>query len=619
MQQWLWRFLSHLAVIAWGLASTSQTVANVGAPQHLRERGIARQTPVAPLLGTRVPAVPQETQANTQPPSSKVKPALQALGRLRCEPGVGAVRGSEGMVVSVNPQATEVGVGVLEAGGNAVDAAVAVAFALAVTHPSAGNLGGGGFWLIHRELDTAYALDFRETAPRGLDRARFESMMRAGGQGPDSVAIPGTVAGLFEAHRRFGKLPWHRLLEDAIQLARNGYVVSAGESASMRKAWPLISKNAELSEQLQDGNRQPPKAGSKTRRPALARTLEAVRDAGRDGFYRGAVAESVVQALGPNGLIAGRDLAEYQARWRSPREFRYRDYLIRTMPLPSAGGVALLEGLLLLEQQPLANTVWGSAQHLHLLLEIQRRADCDRLLATSDPDRLAPLRLRELEALYGDPHHWDKQPIDPARASASLDTLEVAHESDNTTHFSVVDGRHTIVSATVTLSSPFGSKVATSTGVVLNNTLASFALSGENQARPGQRTTSSMAPTFVYDASGPVLALGTPGGDTIPSTLLQIISNVVDFRMPFARAIDAPRVHQSYALDRASFELGRPPAQAILSRLKRMGHRFEPRGTKQGDAKCVLLSNGVLWGYADPREGGLARPARAPVRMPPER
>lgn len=617
----MWRrfsvVLSVVAVLGLGLGSSSPWIASVAATQRPLQPPRAERVSLPPE--GRVPAIPQ-TPKHDSPSPAQTSPPWATLGKLKCEPGAHATRGKLGMVVSVNPQATRVGVRILEAGGNAVDAAIAVAFALAVTHPSAGNVGGGGFWLIHLAPDRTYALDFRESAPGRIDRSRFEAMMLAGGQGKDSVAIPGTVAGLFEAHRRFASLPWARLLDDAIELATSGYIVSAGEVSSIRRAWPAIEKDAELRSQLQDAKGHPPRAGSKVRRPLLARSLQTIRDAGRDGFYRGPVADSVLRALGANSLITARDLAEYQPRWRSPREFRYRDYWIRTMPLPSAGGVALTEGLLLLNQRSLANMVWGSAQHLHVLLEVQRRADRDRLLNSSDPDRFAATHLQRLEALYLDPHRWDTQPIDPLGATTSLEPPEESplRESDNTTHFSIVDMNHNVVSATVTLSSAFGAKVATSTGIILNNTLASFALSGENQARPAQRTTSSMAPTLVYDASGPVLVLGSPGGDTIPSTLMQTISNVVDFHMPLTSAIDAPRVHQSYAPDRASFESSRPISATSRLRLSAMGHRFEPRGPKQGDVKCILLSGTNLWGYADPREGGSARAARAPVRMPPE-
>jgi len=608
-------------IVCWGLAATSPC-ARIGAPFAHKKWPSANSGMAHPVPQTQgqVPRQPQQEGDASVATARNAAQYTPPLRRFRGHAGPRAIRGKAGMVVTVDAQATHVGVAVLQAGGNAVDAAVAIAFALAVTHPSAGNLGGGGFWLIHIRPDRLYALDFRETAPQHLDHARFESMVSSGSRGPDSVAIPGMVAGLFEAHRRFGTLPWNRLLEAAINLAQIGHVVSAGEATAIRKSWPLIGQNDALRDHLVLRNNRPPQAGAQLKRPALARTLETIRDAGRDGFYRGAIADSVVQALGTNGLITARDLAEYQARWRMPREFRYRDFLIRTMPLPSAGGVALTEGLTFLNQQPLARMTWGSAQHLHLLLETQRRADHDRLLSATDPDRLSVADLLRHEMRYLDAHIWDQYPVDPNHATTELGPVaeDRPHESDNTTHFSVVDADRNIVSATVTLSSPFGSMVATTTGIILNNALASFSLSGENQARPGQRATSSMSPTLVYDSTGPVLILGSPGGDTIPSTLMQIISNVIDFQMPLTTAVDAPRVHQSYMPDRAGFEMKRPIRMSVRQRLKAMGHRLAPRGSKQGDAKCILLTDEAAWGYADPREGGLAEAPVSSMRVSAE-
>jgi gamma-glutamyltranspeptidase / glutathione hydrolase len=620
--RWLWSNINAIVILCWGLATTSPstpTTNPIAASKSPAESPVTAR--VAPQVQVQVPHQPQqesdETAATTRNSASQDG---SPLGRFRGRAGPRAIPGKAGMVVTVDAQATHVGVAVLQAGGNAIDAAVAVTFALAVTHPSAGNLGGGGFWLIHKHPSRIYALDFRETAPRHFDPARFESMENSGGRGPNSVAVPGTVAGLFEAHRRFGSLPWNRLLEAAISLARLGHQVSVGEAAALRKLWSQIGQNDALRAQFALPNHRPPKAGTRIKRPALARTLETIRDAGRDGFYRGAIADSVLQALGVNGLITAADLAEYQPRWRTPREFRYRDFLIRTMPLPSAGGVALTEGLTFLNQRSLAGMTWGSAQHLHLLLEAQRRADHDRLLFATDPDRLSVAELQWHEMRYLDTRTWDQHPIDPNHATTELGPAvpERPHESDNTTHFSVVDSDRNIVSATVTLSSPFGSMVATTTGLILNNALASFSLTGENQAHPGQRTTSSMSPTLVYDSTGPVLVLGSPGGDTIPSTLMQIVSNVIDFQMSLTAAVDAPRVHQSYMPDRGSFETRRPIGMSVRQQLKAMGHRMVHRGNKQGDAKCILLTNEAAWGYSDPREGGLAEAPVSPVHVSAE-
>ncbi len=542
-----------------------------------------------------------------------IKPTVRFVGHA----GPRSVRGKFGMVVTVEPQATRVGVDMLEAGGSAVDAAVAVALALAVTHPSAGNIGGGGFWLIHRKNEATAAIDFRETAPAILDRTRFDTMIRSGGCGSDSVGIPGTIAGLFEAHARYGRLPWSRVVSGAIALAQKGHRVGIAEATALRKAWPALrlSTAARASFALENG--RVPTEGNWVKRPALARTLEMIRDQGLDGFYRGPIADSIVSALGAQSQLSTKDLAEYHARWRTPRQVIYRGLLVETMPLPSAGGIALTEELNLLQKFDLAKMTYGSSSHMHLLLEIQRRGDSDRISLASDPDRLDATRLSTLESRFVDPHAWDSYPIDPERATPNLREPAPANlrESVNTTHFSVVDAEKTTVSATMTLSAAFGSKIVTDSGIVLNNTLASFAELGANQPQPGRRTTSSMSPTLVFDESGPILVLGTPGGDSIPSTLMQVLSNLVDFNMSLEAAIDAPRVYQSFAPDIARYEALRPIKAAVRKQLTRMGHNLSGKSPKQGHANCILLRNSDVFGYADPREGGLALAARFPTAV----
>ncbi len=543
--------------------------------------------------------------------------AAQPLVRFVGKAGPGAAKGKFGMVVSVEAQATRVGVDILESGGNAVDAAVAVALALAVTHPSAGNIGGGGFWLIHRKNEPTTAIDFRETAPASLDRLRFEKMIRSGGEGIDSVGVPGTIAGLFEAHKRYGKLPWNRLMLGPIRLAEKGHRVGLAEAIALRKAWPLLTTHGSARAIFASENGQVPPAGAWVKRPALGHTLEKIRDQGPDGFYRGAVAESIVKALGKESQVLMQDLAQYRARWRSPRPIAYRGLLVETMPLPSAGGAALSEELNLLEQYDASHMRYGSASYIHVLLEIQRRADFDRVSLATDPDRLNAEQFNALESRFRDPHAWDAYPIDPNRATAHLREPPRASlsESVNTTHFSLVDAEQTVVSATMTLSAAFGSKIVTETGITLNNTLASFAESGANQPHPGQRTTSSMAPTLVFDESGPVLVLGTPGGDSIASTLMEVLSNLVDFSMTLDAAINAPRFHQSFAPDQARYETSRPLKLAVRKQLTRIGHNLLGNSAKQGHANCILITNTEVFGYADPREGGLALAAR--LRKPP--
>ncbi len=559
-------------------------------------------------------SVPSQPQSKTDSPNEiqTRNDSAQPSVRFHGKAGRRATKGKSGIVVSVEPQATRVGVDILESGGNAVDAAVAVALALAVTHPSAGNLGGGGFWLIHRKDEPTSALDFRETAPRVLDRQRFSKMIRSGGEGADSVGVPGTIAGLFAAHSRFGVLPWRHVTLGAIRLAEQGHRVGPTEANALKRAWPALKLNPEARQLFANATHRAPAAGAWIKRASLARTLQRIRDQGRDGFYRGEVADSIVRALGDNSQISAPDLAEYEARWRTPRRFSYRGFLVETMPLPSAGGAAFSLGLNLLERFDVGKMPYGSAGRIHLLMEIQRRADFDRASLATDPDRLTPEQLRIIESHLRDGHAWDSHPINPNLATPDLGqspSVDIV-ESANTTHFAVVDADRMVVSATMTLSAAFGAKIVTDTGITLNNTLASFSETGLNQPHPRQRTTSSMAPTLVFDETGLVLVLGTPGGDTISSTLVEVVSNLVDYDMPLDEAIDAPRFHQSFAPDRARYETSHALSRKVRQELQRMGHVWGDSPGKQGHANCVLLTGSALFGYADPREGGLAMSAR---------
>ena len=521
-------------------------------------------------------------------------------------------------MVSVEPNATRAGIEILEAGGNAVDAAVTVALALAVTHPSAGNLGGGGFWLIHKRDEATAALDFREVAPAHFERSRFDAMIHSGGASADSVGVPGTVAGLIEAHQRSGRMTWDQVTAPAIRLAQMGHRVFETEASALKRAWPQLKTDSRaLALYASPGKKEPPRAGEWVKRLALGDTLERIRKEGRSGFYSGTVADSIIAALGERPQITQSDLDEYKPHWRAPRQFTYRGLLVETMPLPSAGGAALTESLKLLEQFDPSHFAWNSAKRAHLLLEIERRADYDRILQAADPEALTASQLQSLEQRYTNAHAWDTFPIDLEHATPDLGAtaITVATESANTTHFSLVDADGMLVSATMTLSAAFGAKIVTSTGVVLNNTLASFSQSGLNQPHPRQRTTSSMAPTLVFDELGPVMVLGTPGGDTIASTLLEIFSNLVDYGLTLPAAVDAPRFHQSYWPDRARYETSHPLPAVARKRLAKMGHKWA-KSAKQGHANCILLSGATAMGYADPREGGLALAAPAAHKPP---
>jgi gamma-glutamyltranspeptidase/glutathione hydrolase len=521
------------------------------------------------------------------------------------------VSGSAGVAVSVNVDATRLGIERLAHGGNAVDAAITMAFALAVTHPSAGNLGGGGFALVRLPSGETHALDFRESSPSSLELRRFYAMVRAGGEGPDSVGIPGSVAGLVALHKRFGQTSFAQLVEPARKLASEGHVISKREAKAIAVSWSKL-QTSKVAKQLW-GSREgaPLGPGTVLRLTALGETLGRIRDEGRKGFYEGPVAESLRSALGVNAQMSLTDLSQYEAKWRAPLRLPYRGLVVTTMPPPSAGGVALATSLRLLEGYDFSTIPRDSAQRAHLLLETMRRAQADRLFGVVDPDTL-PQTQHELRlAQWLAPDRWQKlSPIDPERATKNDEVTNQAtawHESDQTTHLAVVDSTGMAVSLTTTLSSGFGSKVVTDSGIVLNNSLGSFSGMGVNQPGPHLRTTSSMAPTLVDDAHGLRLVLGTPGGDSIPSTLLQLINLLVDYGVPLDAAIDAPRLHQSvHPPGNARSEYRRPIAGSLRVALERMGHHFTTPTAYMGHANCIVLAEGVSYGYVDPREGGLA-------------
>ncbi len=543
------------------------------------------------------------------PPPAAAAIALRAGGKR-------AVRGDRGLVTSVESHATHVGVATLEAGGNAVDAAVAVAYALAVVHPSAGNIGGGGFMLVHMKGHDTVAVDFRESAPGALTRQVFDTMILHHAVGPAAVGVPGSVAGLELAHDRFGKLARAAVLKPAIDLARGGHAIGDREAKTIRWAWPVLSRDKAAKQIFGDGDK-PKTRGEKLRRPDLARTLERIAKQGRDGFYTGTTAKRLVRALG--GRMSMDDLASYRAIVREPIRITYRGLDVETMPPPSAGGVAVAEELELLDRLQVWKEEAGSARELHLFLEASRRAQADRRFDVVDPETLSHDALAARLAHWTDPA-WlaarapaiDRDHATPSKqVDARFDAAMREFESEHTTHFSVVDAEGNVVSCTTTLSSGFGARiVAPGTGVVLNNSVASFGTLGDDTPAPGRRTVSSMAPTLVLQSGEVALVLGSPGGDTIPSTVVQVLRNLVDRGMTIDQAVDAPRVHQDFAPDLFRYERARPIPASVRQALEAMGHHVSHKTLPIGDANDILIQGGVAWGYADRREGGLALGAR---------
>lgn len=518
--------------------------------------------------------------------------------------------------MSVEPAATRAGISMLELGGNAVDAAVAVAYALAVTHPSAGNLGGGGFMLVRPRGGPTVALDFRETAPAALTREQFDTMEQSGGQGPVSVGVPGSVAGLELAHDRFGKLTRVAVLAPAIELAKS-HPLGAHQAALLAGSFHALAQSSAARAIFGKGKR-PLASGERLVQKDLGLTLQRIASAGRAGFYAGPTGRALSSL--PGGLISSADLAAYQAKWREPLRFEYRGLWVEVMPPPSAGGVAVAQTLLMLQALHAEALAHDSAAELHLFLEASRRAQAERRFGVIDPDALTAEQTQEKRARWLDPNAWLKDsPIDAEHATPSQSVHPLydtaLRELEHTTHLSVVDAGGMVVSLTTTLSASYGAKiVAPGTGVLLNNSVASFASAGDNLPVGGRRTVSSMAPTLVLLGEDPLLVLGTPGGDTIPSTIVQVLRHLVDHGETLARAVDAPRVHQGFVPDEVRYEPHNAPPAQVLRELERRGHRLKQGRSAIGDANELLIQGQVAWAYADPREFGAAlaaHPGRA--------
>lgn len=527
-----------------------------------------------------------------------------------------------GMVVTTQRLASEAGLEVLKRGGNAVDAAVATAFVLAVVYPSCGNIGGEGFLLYHRSDGFAMAVDFRLQAPAVASQKMFlNEDATAFGKSPveglhitDSplaIGIPGTVAGLALAHRRYGSRPWAELLAPAVELAERGFPVSAILSREMRDSREFFLKYPSSAAFFLKKDRSVYEPGETWVQPDLARTLKRIQSGGEKEFYRGETARRIVAGIRKHGgIITLDDLANYRAIERRPAQGTYRGYDILAMPLPSSGGIAETEMLNILEGYDLAAMGHNSAGYLHVLTEAMRRVYRDRALYLGDPDFNPDIPAGRLtsKAYAADL----RKTIDLERASRSEDptVFGPGGEKRQTTHFSVVDAEGNAVSLTYTLNGDFGAYlVPEGTGVVLNNSLPDFdnrigpGGSGQvNLIEPGKRPLSSMTPTIVAKDGKPVWVLGSPGGKTIISTNVQIILNLIDFKMNVAEAVSAPRIYHGWMPDETLFQ--RWVTTLDSRRLyEAMGHKVVDFTALFGPAMIIGIGreNGRLQGAADPR------------------
>jgi gamma-glutamyltranspeptidase/glutathione hydrolase len=571
----------------------------------------------AAAIATSATAPPSAVASAARAPGHAPPPPPSPPIRLRAG-GKAAVSGEKGVVTSVEHNATRVGADVLRHGGNAVDAAVAVAFALAVTHPSAGNIGGGGFMLVRLANGEVHAIDFRETAPASATTAGILQEVKDGAFGYRSVAVPGTVAGLAYARDHFGTRPLAELVHPAIELARRGHKLGHRQAEVLSWAWPKLDREARRI--FGDQGKKPLAEGAMLRQPELAKTLERIAKSGPAGFYEGETAAKIEKAMRAHGgLVTGRDLAAYSAKERAPIHFSYRGFDVDTMPPPSMGGIAFAEIMLELERLRAHEAPLDSAQSLHFFIEAARRAYVDRRAVGADPDFNPPsMTASALPRLLDGAYLAERTPaIDPERRTPSSELTPPpgveAPESPQTTHFSIVDAMGNAVSCTYTLSASYGAKIVLpGTGIVVNNALGAFSPSGPNEVAKGKRMASSMTPTIVSQNGKLVLVIGSPGGDTIPNTVAQVFRNLVDYGMTIDEAVAHGRIHAQYLPEVVRIERGNAPPKATLDELGRRGYVFRA-DTPIGDANDLLVDaeTGIAYGYADRREGGRAEGVHA--------
>ena len=531
------------------------------------------------------------------------------------------VVGQKGMVSSQDELATNIGLEILKQGGNAVDAAVAVGFALAVTLPKAGNLGGGGFMMVYlAEENKSIALDFRETAPAKASRDMY---LNADGNVDNqkarfsylSAGIPGTPAGLSHAVTKYGTMPLKKLMEPALALARDGFIVGEGLNHDLSYFSKRLGQNPSTRKAYFNEEGKAPAKGSRLVLKDLAWSLSQIAEHGPDAFYKGELGQKFSAAvLEGGGLITMEDLAAYKVVEGEPVRGTYRGYEVVSMPPPSSGGVHIIQMLNILEGWPIGEYGANSAQTLHLMTEAMRVAYADRSKYLGDPAfskvPVAGLISKDYAASLRAGIALNK-----ARKSKDVHPGQVpGYESPDTTHFSTVDGKGNMVAVTYTLNFSFGSGlVAEGTGILLNNEMDDFSakpgtpnayglLGGEaNAIGPGKRPLSSMTPTFLFKDGKPFLVTGSPGGSRIITTVLQIILNVVDHDFNIALASNMPRMHHQWYPDAVSLEQG--ISKDTIRLLESWGQTVKPAET-MGSTQSIMIKGGYLYGAADPRRPG---------------
>lgn len=535
------------------------------------------------------------------------------------------VRAKKAMVVAADPIAARVGLNILRNGGNAIDAAVAVSFALAVTYPSAGNIGGGGFMVMRFADGTVRTLDYREAAPFAATRDMFldkngNFLEQKSTRGHLSCGVPGSVAGLMYVQRRYGRLTRGMVMKPAIDLAEKGFRLHYRLAEELERMIPEFSKfPSSLKVFTKKG--KPYKEGELFHQRDLAKTLRRIKEKGRDGFYKGETAKLIVAEMKRGkGLISLKDLEDYGSVIRDPVYGKYRGCEIITMGPSSGGGVALVQLLNILEGCNLRQSGWNSSKTVHLMVEAMRRVYADRAEFLGDPDFVKV------------PVAWLTSKDYAAQRRASIDTTkatpsaQVSHgiqpppEKAHTTHYSIVDKDGNCVSVTTTLNDAFGSKLVVSgAGFLLNNEMDDFSAkpgvantygligSAANEIAPNKRMLSSMTPTIVLKDGKPFMIIGTPGGSTIVTTMLQVVVNVIDFGMTIQEAIDAPRIHHQWLPDRLMYEEFALSYDTV-EKLRILGHTVHMRENTTGLVEGIMFDRkkGLILGATDPRGYGEA-------------
>jgi gamma-glutamyltranspeptidase/glutathione hydrolase len=536
------------------------------------------------------------------------------------KPATSPLSFEHGAVVSVEPIASNVGMEILKKGGNAVDGAVATGLALAVTHPTAGNLGGGGFMLIYLadKGGQLTGIDFREKAPEKSTPTMFltngEVDQKKSDVGALTIGVPGSVRGFYEASKRYGKLDWKAVVEPALKLARDGFVVDEVLARSLKGQERVMGEFTEFGRVYRKADGKFYEAGETIKLPDLAWTLQQIYNGGADGFYKGEVAKRLVAGVqAGGGIITLNDLANYDAKVRTPVRGTYRGFEVVGMPPSSSGGTTVIQMLNVLEGYDLGELKRRDPKAIHLLTESMRIGFYNRAKYLGDTDfvkvDLAKLTSKEFIKPFR-----EKISMDHAMKSSALGADIITRgEGSETTHFSVVDANGNAVSNTFTLEQGYGSRVvAPGTGFLLNNEMHDFNMNPgvtdtkgligtpPNLIAPGKRMLSSMSPMIILKDGKPYLVTGSPGGRTIPNTVLQVIVNVIDFKMDAQAAVDEPRVHHQWMPDTLTLERALGEIQPAMEKL---GHTIRVGGT-QGDAQSILIKDGKKYPGVDHRTRG---------------